>query len=90
MRAIKERHNGAKNQAEDKLEALGALDQVDGPPSRAMVKTQLKRSERTLRGTISVMVTDFNRLLSLQMTQVQYGEASDPGTGGVTRHRHQA
>ena len=72
MQAIKDRQNTAKNQAEDKLETLGALDQVDGPPSKAVVKTQLKRSERTLRGTNSVLVTNMDRLASQQMTQAQY------------------
>ena len=53
MRTVEDRHNVAKHQAEDKLEELGALDQEEGPPSRAAVRTQFKRSEKTLQGTIS-------------------------------------
>ena len=51
MKAIKDRDNTAKHRAQDKLEEMGALDQVAGPPSKAVVKTQLKRSKRTLRAT---------------------------------------
>ena len=40
-----------------------------------MVKSQLKRSKRTLRGTISGAVTIINRLVTQQMTQAQYHEA---------------
>ena len=76
MRAIEDRHNAAKHQAEDKLEELSAVDQVDGPPSQTVAKSQLKRSERTLRGTISETVTDMNRLVIQQLTQAQYHEAS--------------
>ena len=54
---------------------MGALDQVEGPLSKAVVKTQLKRSERTLRGTISVAVTNMDMLVTQQMTQAQYHKA---------------
>ena len=43
--------------------------------AKAVVKTQLKRSERTLRGTISRAVTDMNRLVTQQMSKAQYREA---------------
>ena len=75
MQAIKDRHNTTKHQAKDKLEELGALDQVEGPLSQAVVETQLKRSERTLQGTISEAVTDMNRMVTQQITQAQYREA---------------
>ena len=47
------------------------------PPSKAKVKTHIKKSERTLRGTISGAVTNMNRLVTQQMTQAQYHQA-DP------------
>ena len=43
--------------------------------AKAVVKTQLKRSKRMLRGTILVTVTDMNRLVTQQMTQAQYHNA---------------
>ena len=48
---------------------------MEAPPSKAMVKTQLKRNERALRGTISEGITDINRLGTQQMTQAQHHEA---------------
>ena len=69
MRAIVDGHNPAKHLAEDKLEEMA------GPPSKAVVKTQLKKSERTLRGTISGAIFNMNRMSTQQMTQAQYHEA---------------
>ena len=48
------------------------MNQVEGPSSKAVVRTQLTRSERTLRGTISGTITNTNRLVSQQITQAQY------------------
>ena len=53
MQAIEDRHNAAKQQAESRLEEMGAGEHAEGPPSKAMMKVQLKRSEPTLRDTIS-------------------------------------
>ena len=51
---------------------MAALDQVEGSPSKAVVKTQLKRSERMVRGTISRAVMDMNKLVTQKMTQAQH------------------
>ena len=76
MQAIKDRHNAAKHQAQDKLEEMGALDQAEVPMSKAMMKTQLKMCERTLRDTISEVVIDMKRLVTQWMTQGQYQETA--------------
>ena len=76
MRTIEDMHNAAKQQAEDKLEEMGELVQVEGPPSKTVVKNQLKRSKRALRGTISEGVANINRLVTQQMNRDQYYEAS--------------
>ena len=75
IRAIEDRHNAVKYQAKDKMEEMGALGQEEGPPSKAVAKTQLKKSERMLRDMISGAVTNTNRLVSHQMTQAQYHKA---------------
>ena len=67
IRAIEDKHSAAKHQAEDKLEEMGALVLVESPPSKAMAKTQLKRSERTLQDNTSKEVTNMNRLVIQQM-----------------------
>ena len=87
IQAIKDWHNAAKYQVEEKLEGMGALDQVEGPPSKAVARTQLKRSERTLRGTNSGAITYTNRLVSQQMTQAQYHEAAPMVKNLLTRIR---
>ena len=72
MQAIENRHDAAKHRAEDKLGEMGALDQVEGSPNKALVKTQLKKSVRTLRGNIARAVTDINRLVVQQLSRAQY------------------
>ena len=62
-------HNAAKYQAQDKLEEMGALDQVEDLPSKVVTRTQLKRSKRRLQGTISGAITNTRRLVSQPMTQ---------------------
>ena len=76
IQGTEDRHNAAKYQAEDKPVTIGALDRVEGPPSKAVARTHLKRSERLLRGTISGAIANTSRLASQPMTQAQYHEAT--------------
>ena len=55
---------------------MGALDQGEDPPSKTMVMTQLKKSERTLRGIISGAVANVSRLVTKDMTKAQYHKTS--------------
>ena len=52
------------------------MDQVEGPPSKAVAKTQLKKNERTLRSTISGAIANTRRLVSQPMTQTQLHKAA--------------
>ena len=74
IQTVEDMHNAAKYLAKDKLEEMGALDQVEDSPSKAMVKTQIKKSKRTLQGIILRAVTNMNRLVTKVMTQAQYFE----------------
>ena len=49
---------------------------MEGAPIKAVVKTQLKKIERKLRGTLSGAVSNMNRSVTQQMTPAQYHEAS--------------
>ena len=69
IETVKDRHNAAKY-----LQEIGELNQVEDPPNAAMVKTQLKKSKRTLRDIILGEVTNVSRLVTKEMARAQHHE----------------